>query len=197
MNIEQLVIDFNSVEDRLLLSLHTDGPSIRIWLTRRYVGLLRDALAEILNVELTAVQPLAVGSPVLLAELMHEQAISSLNLSSPPVSRHFDGATPQHADAPNESPAPIAAAPKVDAWLAFKLEVFWDESDKARRVATGLSISPQEGNGITLNLNESLPHALVQMLSQACESAEWGIDFVRLGAHAKSPTSSFKTNSLH
>jgi hypothetical protein len=197
MNIEQLVIDFNSVEDRLLLSLHTDGPSIRIWLTRRYVGLLRDALAEILNVELTAVQPLAVGSPVLLAELMHEQAISSLNLSSPPVSRHFDGATPQHADAPNESPAPIAAAPKVDAWLAFKLEVFWDESDKARRVATGLSISPQEGNGITLNLNESLPHALVQMLSQACESAEWGIDFVHLGAHAKSTTSSFKTNSLH
>ncbi len=84
--------------------------------------------------------PLAVGSPVLLAELMHEQAISSLNLSSPPVSRHFDSATPHHANAPNESPAPIAAAPKVDAWLAFKLEVFWDECDKARRVATGLCI---------------------------------------------------------
>lgn len=199
MRIEQFVIDFDSIEDRLLLSVHTDGSSIRIWLTRRYVSLLRDALAEIVRVELISTQPLAVGSTEMLAEFVHEQAIAKLDLSTPPVSRHYDSVSDPHVGvtAVQSLEAFDAEAACSQPWLAFKLQVSWDESDSRKRRATGLTISPLDGVGVTLGLSNDLPYALVQMLSQATEAAQWQLDFAALGANGYGVSMSSDAAHLH
>ena len=109
MHIEQIVIEFVSIEDRLLMTVHVDGPSIRVWLTRRYVRLLRSALNDILGHQVIASRPLAVGSNTLLAELMHEQAIANVDLSTPPISRHHSASAQADSDTELDSSHTVAS----------------------------------------------------------------------------------------
>lgn len=196
MQIEQVVIEFVASEDRLLMSVHMNGPSARIWLTRCYVRLLQAALAEVLGEVLNAVQPLAVGSNILLAELVHEQVISELDLTTPPILKHID------LSHQSESPREIASSAadsmnKMDSWLAFELRVIWDENANFSRKATAISIFPQNGEGITLQFDEKFPHAFAEMLARACEAAQWDLDFEPLGANAKSSPLHSKSSQLH
>lgn len=184
MQIEQIVIEFIATEDRLLMSVHTDGPSVRILLTRRYVRLLQVAIKEILGKQKNVSQPLAVGSDLLLAELMHEQAISAINLETPPISRHHCSNF-QDEIHPDKESSSAASLNTSDAWLAFQLRTTWNENNEPNRTATGISILPQDGDGVTFNLDDKLPHALAELLARACESAEWGLDFEPLGVNSK------------
>ncbi len=191
MQIDQVVIDFHSVPDRLLLSLYTEGTCIRIWLTRRYVGLLRTALADILRIELTVKQPLALGSEVLLAELEHERAMASFDISVLAATGPTDHAKPLCTSNTQ------GLEDNSDAWLAFGLQILGNDSNPKLPRASALTITPQEGEGVTLNLTNDLPHVLVQMLSQACEAAEWGVDFTALGACARTTSSEAIGSALH
>jgi hypothetical protein len=84
-----------------------------------------------------------------------------------------------------------------DAWLAFQLRIAWDENHKPHRTATGISIMPQDGDGVTFNLDDKLPHALAEMLARACESAEWGLDFEQLGANSQLNYTLQESTQLH
>jgi hypothetical protein len=196
MQIEQIVIEFIASEDRLLMSVHTDGPSVRIFLTRRYVRLLQAAIKEILCEQLSASQPLAVGSNSLLAELMHERAISAIDLETPPISRHHSSNS-QDEMHPDMGSSDAGSLSTRDAWLAFQLRIAWDEDHKPHRTATGISIMPQDGDGVTFNLDDKLPHALAEMLARACESAEWGLDFEQLGANSQLNYTLQESTQLH
>ena len=196
MQVEQIVIEFIATEDRLLMSVHTDGSSVRALLTRRYVRLLQAAIKEILCEQLSVSQPLAVGSNSLLAELMHEQAISAIDLETPPISRHLSSnfEDEMHPDTGSSGAGSFSTS---DAWLAFQLRITWDENHKPHRKATGISILPKDGDGVTFNLDDKLPHALAEMLARACESAEWDLDFDLLGANTKSSYTQEKSTQLH
>lgn len=184
MQIEQIVIEYDSIEDRLLMSIHIDGPSVRIWITRRYVCLLRTALGEIFSEQQNMLQPLVAESSTLLAELMHQKAISSIDLKTPPISRHNENFKTQSSEAFDTTSVNTNIKKMDDAWVAFQLQTVWDETQKTHRKATGIIIAPQLGSGITFNLDDKLPHALIQMLARACESAQWDLDFTPLGANA-------------
>lgn len=193
MRIEQIVIEFVATEDRLMLTVHANGPSIRIWLTRRYVVLLKTALAEILGQQLQASQPLVVGSNTLMAELMHAQAISGVDMSTPPIARHNDAA-PAQLTSSSDTEGPSAAH---EAWLAFQLQTHWDNQPAAQRKASGLSVLPKDGQGITFNLDDKLPHALAHMLAQACEKADWNLDFAPLGVNGMTTQAAQIGTQLH
>lgn len=196
MQIEQIVIEFIASEDRLLLSVHTDGPSVRIFLTRRYVRLLQAAIKEILGEQLSASQPLVVGSSSLLAELMHVQAISAIDLETPPIPRHHshNSQNESHPDVRSGSSVSLNTS---DAWLAFQLRITWDENHKPHRKATGISILPQAGDGVTFNLDDKLPHALAEMLARACETAEWCLNFEQLGVNSQLSYSPLESTQFH
>lgn len=195
MQIKQIVIDYHSVQDRLLLSLHAEGDCVRIWLTRRYVVLLRAALADIFRIALAAKQPLAVGSAVLLAELEHERAVANFDISVP--------VTPLAPSAQNHDNDPPACTNNTldlndnsHAWLAFGLQIQGLDS-MPEPCPTGLTIAPQKGEVVTLNLENDLPHALAQMLAQACEAAEWSLDFTPLGVRARATSVAAIGTALH
>ncbi|MDP4609511.1 MAG: hypothetical protein NWS83_10300 [Burkholderiaceae bacterium] len=206
MHIEQIVIEFVSIEDRLLMTVHVDGPSIRVWLTRRYVRLLRSALNDILGHQVIASRPLAVGSNTLLAELMHEQAIANVDLSTPPISRHHSASAQADSDTELDSSHTVASGSTSgssgtngveDAWLAVQLQTMWDEQDQPQRRATAISFLPKAGTGITFNLDDKLPHAFAEMLARSCESAQWDLDFAPLGTNAKSSQVLHSSTRLH
>jgi hypothetical protein len=211
MHIEQIVIEFVAIEDRLLMTVHVDGPSIRVWLTRRYVRLLQNALNDILGHQVIAAQPLAVGSSTLLAELMHEQAIANVDLSTPPISRHHGASAQADSDWDTELDSSHTVASggtngtngtsgtggEEDAWLAVQLQTMWDEQHQPQRRATAISILPKAGTGITFDLDDKLPHAFAEMLARSCESAQWDLDFAPLGTNAKSSQVLHSSTRLH
>lgn len=173
MNVLQIVVTFDAREDRLLLTVHGETGSMKAWLTRRFTRLMANALVEILGVQAKTAWPLAAGDENMLVELAHSQALSKLDLTQPPMERAAATDT-------------VTEISVNEPWLAHRLQVAWEGKDTPHPKALKLAILPMDGPGLSFDLNNDLPHALVGMLSQACAKAEWSgkIELPQLGAVA-------------
>ncbi len=153
MNLEQIRIDFIPEQDRLLMRLASaDRSEVLLWLTRRCVRLLWPLLMKMTeSAPHIAQQPLPEARQALLG-MQREQALSKANFSRP-------------YDAENRE-RPLGAEPIVVARLNT------GRNKKGKHV---LMLMPQQGQGVTLALEDTLLHGLCKLLQDVVAKADWDI----------------------
>jgi hypothetical protein len=156
MNLEQIRIDFVAEHDRLLMRLASgDRSEILLWLTRRCVRLLWPLLVKMIeSTPRIAQQPLPEARQALLG-LQREQALSQANFSRP-----YDAAGRER---------PLGAEPLVVA------RVNTGRNEQGKHV---LVLLPQQGQGVTLALDDTLLHGLCKLLQDVVAKAEWDMALV-------------------
>ncbi|MDB5812379.1 MAG: hypothetical protein JWN94_4501 [Betaproteobacteria bacterium] len=151
MNLEQIRIDFIPEQDRLLMRLASgDRSEVLLWLTRRCVRLIWPLLIKMTeSVPQIAQQPLPEARQALLG-MQREQALSKANFSRP-----YDAANRER---------PLGADPIIVA------RVNTGRNDQGKHV---LALLPQQGQGVTLGLDDTLLHGLCKLLQDVVAKAEW------------------------
>lgn len=164
--LEQFSASYDSSQDRVLLRVRTsDDAEFRFWLTRRYLALLWPLLmqmADDFSARKAPNDPLARSA---LAELAHGEAVGGANFGS----GYRDG-----------SIFPLGEEPILLARISIKAM----QEGSANRT---LTLLPQEGQGINLQLDEKLVHILARLLQEAANAAEWELK-LRVSPGALAPT---------
>ena len=144
--LHQINIAHNPKEDRLLLRISSGGgDEYRLWLTRRYTGLL----LGVLNKEMDS----RGGAP-------------SVAGSKETTTMLKKGALEKKYDNENVSNFPLGE----QGVLAFRINT--RNTDEGNLV---LELLPEKGKGITLNLNKGLLYMLHNILTQGITQAGWNL----------------------
>ncbi|MCZ6525247.1 MAG: hypothetical protein O6928_01615 [Gammaproteobacteria bacterium] len=140
----QMNISYVPKEDRLLLKISTKNSNeYRLWLTRRFSGLL----INVLNKEIT------------------NRGGSSSIASSKITTRMFkDGAFEKSYEGGNVT-FPLGES----GILAYKINAGNNKDGDLQ-----LELSPEQGQGLTVNLNKSLLYMFHNLLAQGVEQSGWG-----------------------
>lgn len=155
--IQQLNIQYQPVEDRLILSvLAADGSEIRLWLTRRYTRLLLQALDQTVEttVDPTMALPTASKSEEIKA-FEHEAAVSSTNFKEA-----YRGGS--------NTTLPLGALPL----LVSKIDI---QRRQRGDITLSLGEERKEGKQINMDFNRQMVHSLLELLASGAESAEWNL----------------------
>jgi len=155
-NLGQINMSFNPLEDRLLLRMTSGTPEgvleYRVWLTRRFVRLLWDALKQTLEAETAADPRLEPTGRTAIQEFEEMDALSKADFSTPYK--------------PKVEETPLGQEP----FLASRLQI--------RKTPEGgkiMSLLDQEGRGVTLGLNTGMIHAVRKLLVDAVQKAQWDL----------------------
>lgn len=153
--LRQINATIDAEQDRILLRLNTsDGAEVRFWITRRFMLLLRDTLNKMTErfsaIHTGAAVPVATLNAY--SDYSREQTVKNSDFETAyQAGEHFPlGETPILLSRISVRPAPTGT----------------------NQI---LSLHPTQGQGIDLNLDENLAHALGQVLKAAVSTAEWGI----------------------
>lgn len=144
--LHQININYIPVEDRLMLRINTQlGDEYRVWLTRRFTGLLLELLTKEIDKH--------GGVPTLA--------------SKPETTKLFkQGAMEKRYEEEKISNYPLGES----GFLASKINYKTSEQG-----SLALEILPAEGQGITLNLNKTLLFMFYNLLNQGCTQSAWGL----------------------
>ena len=151
--LHQVNASYDPVEDRIRFATTTSvGQEFRFWITRRYLGLLWQALNHI-----TAqfAQQRAPDDPLLRSALSGFAEAKAMN--------NADMATP-YADGTD---FPLGEEPL----LLSNITISPGPSGQQY-----LRLTPERGQGIDLALNEELTHVIANLLLQAAVAAQWGLE---------------------
>lgn len=149
--LEQFSASYDGEQDRLLLRIRSsDDAEFRFWLTRRYLALLWPILMKMAE-DFSARKTTDPLTRTTLAELAHGQAVGNADFAS----QYKKG-----------SLYPLGEEPILLARITTK---------PVAGGAQTLTLLPQQGQGINLDLNEKLVHVLARLLQQAAAAAEWGL----------------------
>jgi hypothetical protein len=151
MNLEQIRIEFVAEQDRLLMRLASgDRSEVLLWLTRRCVRLLWPLLVKMTqSVPRIAQQPLPEARQALLG-MEREQALSKANFARP-----YDATGRER---------PLGAEPIVDARLNT------GRNEQGQHV---LVLLPQQGQGVTLALDDTMLHGVCKLLQDVVAKCDW------------------------
>ena len=142
--LHQINITYSSREDRLLLRVATQaGDEYRIWLTRRFTGLLFKVLEK---------------------EMDKHGGIASIGTNQKTTQMFKSGAFEKQFEHEKTVNFPLGE----QGFLAYGI--------KTANSAEGnliLEIIPEQGQGVTINLNSSLLYMMHNLLSQGVMKAEW------------------------
>lgn len=149
--LQQFSASYDSVQDRLLLRVRsTDDAEFRFWITRRYLALLWPILMKMAD-DFSARKSTDPLTRNTLAELAHGEAVGSADFAS----QYKDG-----------SLFPLGEEPILLARITVM---------PLRERTQTLTLLPQQGQGINLDLDERLVHVLARLLQHAATAAEWGL----------------------
>ena len=144
--LHQLNISHNAKEDRLLLRVSTSaGEEFRLWLTRRYTGLLMG----VINKEMDA----RGGAPAVAGNKETTKMIK-------------DGALEKKYEEKQVSDYPLGE----NGVLAFRINTRTLEDG-----VLVLELMPEKGKGLTLNMNKSLLYMFHNILTQGITQAKWAL----------------------
>lgn len=149
--IKQIQATYNPTEDRILLKLHTGQYKIQVWLTRHYVTLLIPALHG---------QHPKTGEP-LFTEVKQAEA----TMSSQRIQQEGDFETPYEESLSGTNL--LGDEPVLLVKITFK-DI---ESDDPQ-----LILEPETGSGISISYRAELMGALLKILQQATEQADWKLE---------------------
>jgi len=155
MRLQQLKIDYQAGEDRLLMLLSTsDGAEVRMGLTRRFVKLLWPLLVKLAEESSPRIstQPDPEARRALLG-IEHEQAVSRADFSRP-----YEAL---------ERSTPLGAEPL----LLARIQTGRDASGQPV-----LAMHPAEGQGVTLTLDAVLLHSVCRLLQAAVKKSDWDME---------------------
>jgi len=149
--LEQFSASYDPAQDRVLLRIRSnDDAEFRFWITRRYLALLWPILMKMAD-DFSARKSTDPLTRNTLAELAHGQAVGNADFAS----QYQDG-----------SVFPLGEEPILLARITVK--------PLAGDTQT-LTLLPQQGQGINLDLDERLVHILARLLQHAATAAEWGL----------------------
>jgi hypothetical protein len=172
-SLHQLNAAYDAVQDRILLRASTSkGQEFRFWITRRFMGLLWQAIGRIADNFAAQKAPADPMIRAALAELAQEKALQAADFNS-----RYEAGTQ----------LPLGEAPL----LLARIEI--QAAPGGRQI---LRLLPERGQGIDLGLDENLTHILASLLRQAAIAGEWELD---LGAFAvpTPPTAGATPRRLH
>ncbi len=200
MQILQIVLNYMIEEDRLLMQVHGESRTLRVWLARNYVQLLWNTLRDIILAQPHSTLPMAESDRLLMAELMHHRIAEKFDFYTPAFKRQPTGnerlgvaadsamtsANANSAESPEQAtqtttqgqialPAPTHML-EDGGFLAYGIKVTWDQKDTPQQKARQLAILPREGDGVVFNLNQDFPHALAHLFIRTCQGTNWGLD---------------------
>jgi len=141
-------------QDRLLLKINTTGQTeFRFWITRRYLALLWQVLSQIAGGFGKAGFALDSATRAEVANLAHEELKKGMDIRT------------QYQ---NGGHFPLGEDPV----LLVKITTHKPDASGNRK----LSLLPDQGRGIDLNLDENLTHSLMRVLQEPAAVADWSID---------------------
>ena len=144
--LHQINVSHSGPEDRLLLKISTNtGEEYRLWLTRRYTGLLLSVLNK--EIDNRGGAPTVGGS---------EETTKMIK----------NGALEKKYEPQNAATYPLGE----NGALAFRINARNIENDVLM-----LELLPEKGKGITLNLGKSLLYMFHSILTQGVSQANWAL----------------------
>jgi hypothetical protein len=150
--LEQFSASYDAAQDRLLLRIRSsDDAEFRFWITRRYLALLWPLLMKMAD-DFSARKATDPATRSTLAELAHGEAVNKADFGS----AYRDG-----------SLYPLGEEPVLLGRVTVK---------PLQNNTQTLTLLPQEGQGINLDLDEKLVHVLARLLQQAAVAAEWALN---------------------
>jgi len=152
-HISQIQLNFQAIEDRLLLRVSTlDSHIYQIWLTRRYVKVLWSALLRGLD-KLHSPHHADKHTRAAIISFRHEHITEQADFSS-----DF-----------NEQKAhyPFGDRPILVSELEFKID--------EKGIQT-LIMCPENEKGIELNLDENILHSLCKLLIDTVDATDWDLN---------------------
>jgi hypothetical protein len=172
MRLQQLKIDYEAEQDRLLMLLSTsEGVELRLAMTRRYVKLLWPLLLRLAEQTSARIrtQPDPQARQALLG-LEHEDAVSKADFSRP-----------------YEAPAG-EAPPGAEPILLARMRAGHDASGHPV-----VSLHPAQGSGVILTVDRVLLHSLCRLLQAAVRKSDWDMELELPGVAASSPERVLRT----
>lgn len=148
----QISCSYQSEEDRILMRARLTDKDARMWMTRRITLHFLSSIGQIFD-HLTGVQAQPVEQRQAVSEFRRDAAVSQANFATP---YDEEGLEPFPADGP---------------MLVKKLNVAALTNGGVRLTLTGGG-----PDGVRLNLGEKELHAVVHMLQQCAQKAQWALD---------------------
>lgn len=154
--LHQININYHPNEDRLLMRTTTrGGEEYRVWLTRRFTGMLNNLLLKSMD--------MYGGAPTVGAAPKTQQMFKS-------------GAFEKKFDKDKSSDFPLGEK----GILAYGVK-----SSVTNEGIMHLEILPEKGKGLTLNMDKTLIYMLHNLLSQGIAQAEWKIEDAQKSGSSK------------
>lgn len=149
--LEQFSASYDAAQGRLVLRIRgNDDAEFRLWITRRYLALLWPLLMKMAD-EFSARKTTTPQTRNTLAELARGEAVNNADFGS----AYRNGST-----------YPLGEEPILLGRVTVK---------PLQGSSQTLTLLPQEGQGINLDLDEKLVHILARLLQQAAVAAEWAL----------------------
>ena len=166
MRLQQLKVDYEAEQDRLLMLVATtEGVELRLALTRRFVKLLWPLLVKLAEDASPRIrtQPNPEARKALLG-LEHEYAVSKADFSKP-----YDA---------SGSATPLGEAPL----LLARIQTGHDRSGQPV-----VALHPSQGQGITLTFDSVLLHSVCRLLQAAVKKSDWDMELKLPGIDEPEP----------
>ena len=155
MHIRQLQIGYVPEHDRLLIRINSsDSQEVRCWLTRRMVKMLVPSLSDMMQRLLTTDRALAPQAREALLGMSREVALSAADFSTPFVS--------------DNTALPLGNEPLLVTQIELHPLSDSGSPDLMLRLFTS------GGQGFEMRMAEQLQHGMYDLLSKACQQADWG-----------------------
>src|ERR1700682_4909601 len=164
MRLQQLKVDYDAEQDRLLMRVATnDGVELRLWLTRRFVKLFWPLLVKLAEEASPRIRTQAnPEARKALLGLEHEHAVSKADFSKP-----YDASS--HATPLGEKPVLLARI----------------QTGHDRNGQPVVALDPSDGQGLTLPFVSVLLHSVCRLLQEAVKKSDWNMELKLPGAEAQ------------
>ena len=152
--LHQFQMAFVAEQDRILLRISTqDKAELRLWMTRRVVRLLWGTLLKMIKAvpeKDTSIEPHRREA---ILQFEHQSAVEQADFKTP-----FQEAADSY---------PLGE----EGILVARIQI-----SKKPNGAYILKLTPKQGKGVTINLDEKLMHSFMEMLINSSKRAEWDLE---------------------
>jgi hypothetical protein len=152
--LHQFQMAFVAEQDRMLLRISTrDKAELRLWMTRRVVRLLWGALLKIIKAGPENNTAVWANKREAILQFEHQSAVEQADFNTP-----FQKSADSY---PLGEEGVLVASMQIS---------------RRPNGAYTLKLSPKQGKGITINLDDKLMHSFMELLIDSSKRAEWDLE---------------------
>ncbi len=172
--LHQFQMAFVAEQDRMLLRISTqDKAELRLWLTRRVVRLLWGALRKTIEAVPEKNTPIEPRRREAILQFEHQSAVEQADFKTP-----FQEAADSY---PLGKEGVLVASMQIS---------------RKPNGACILKLSPKQGKGVTINLNDKMMHSFMEMLIDSSKRAEWDLELRLPASDSASSTEAALTDKV-